>query len=156
MKINKTTKPKRDEKTGRWLGSEKGITPDELLQAFEDYKIWAKQNPKIKQVPNTKTDSVINLEMEIPLTKTGFILYLRREGITGSGTDILFNRDGRFEDFVEVNQYIDDSTFDDQFTGGMAGVFNHSLTARKLGLTDKQEVKTEEKIKIKFGGDSDR
>ncbi|QLG46044.1 hypothetical protein [Costertonia aggregata] len=150
MQINKKTKPIRDKETGRWLGSEKGITPEEFLQAFEDYKVWAKQNPKIKQVPNTKTHSVINLEMEIPLTKTGFVLYLRREGITGSGSDILCNRDGRFEEFVEVNQYIDDSTFDDQFTGGMVGVFNHSLTARKLGLSDRQEVKTQGKIEIDF------
>lgn len=151
----KTTKGVQDPKTGIMNGSEKNVTPEQILQAFEDYKIHCKKNPKIVEVPNTKTDSVIKLKKEIPLTKKGFILYLRQFGITKNGLEIVFNRDGRYDEFLDVMEYVDLSTTDDQFSGGMAGVFNNNLTYRMLGLTDKQEVKSDETVKITFGAGRD-
>tara|TARA_R110002051_G_C8659563_1_gene488824 strand:+ start:33 stop:491 length:459 start_codon:yes stop_codon:yes gene_type:complete len=148
--MNTKTKPIRDPKTGRMLGSEKNTTPEELLKHFEAYVKFVKKNPKIKEVPNTKTDSIIRLRMEIPATKTGFMVYLQKNKITGNSREILYNRDGRYPDFEEVNAYIDAVCYDDCLNGAMAGVFNHNIVARKLGLTDKQEIKTEGEIKIDF------
>lgn len=150
---NKKTKGIQDPTTGRMTGSEKNITPEELLKAFEDYEIHVKKNPKIKEYPNTKTDSIIRLNMEVPLTKTGFMVYLHKNKITGNSRDILYNRDGRYQEFKEVNEYIDSVTYDDQLSGAIAGVYSHNVVIRNLGLTDKQEVKTEQKIEIDFGED---
>lgn len=140
-------------KTEKGHGSEKEITPLGLLKAFEDYSEHVKANPKIQEVPNTKTNSVIQIKKEIPLTKTGFILYLRNEGITGNGNEILYNRDNRYDEFAKVNQFIDDTCYHDCLVGGMAGVFNHSLVARKLGLSEKQEIKQEQKVQIDWNED---
>lgn len=153
MATKNKTKPFRDPKTGQCKGSEKNITPKQLLEAFEAYEIHVKANPKTKEVPNTKTDSVIRLKMEVPLTKIGFQVFLTKNGITGNGRDILYNRDNRYPEFNEVNEYIDSVCYDDCLSGAMANVFNHNIVARKLGLTDKQEVKTDQKIEIDFGSE---
>lgn len=150
MATKNKTKGIRDPKTGQMRGSEKNITPTELLEAFEAYQLHCKKNPKIKEVPNTKNNSVIRLNMEVPLSKIGFEVYLIKKGITRNGKEILYNRDNRYAEFNEVNEYIDSVTYDDQLSGAMANVFNPIIVARKLGLTDKQEVTTEEKVKISF------
>ncbi|HDZ14374.1 hypothetical protein LCGC14_1064300 [marine sediment metagenome] len=146
----KKTKVIRDKKTGRILGSEKGITPDELMQAFEDYCIYVKANPKFKEVPNTKTDSVIRLKMEVPITKSGFMAYCMKNKICGNIGDIIYNRDERYNEFKDVSIYVDVISEADCFDGATAGIFNHAIVIRKLGLADKQEVKNEEEVKITF------
>jgi hypothetical protein len=153
MSKQNKTKGIQDKKTGQMNGSEKNNTPEEILEAFHAYMEVTKANPKIKQVPNTKTNSIITLEMEVPFTKTGFIIYLAKKGITKNGREILYNRDNRYSEFKEVIDYIDLVTYDDQLSGAIAGVFNNNVVIRNLGLSDKQEVKSEEKIVVDFNED---
>ena len=142
------TKIIRDPKTGRIQGTEKGITPEELKKAFKRYKTYTKKNPKIKEVPNTKTNGVIQLALEVPLTQTGFFVFCRMKKISGAVNDIMQNRDGRYEEFLEVAQMIDDECFSDCLTLGFVGLANNNLVSRKLHLAEKVENKTETTIEI--------
>jgi hypothetical protein len=59
------------------------------------------------------------------------------------------NREGRYEDFVGICTRIRKEIRDDQIKGGMAGIFNPSITQRLNNLVEKTENKHEvSEIKI--------
>jgi hypothetical protein len=54
--------------------------------------------------------------------------------------------DGRYAEFVGVCSYIKKEVREDQIQGGLAGVYNPSITQRLNGLTEK--VQTEQNINV--------
>ena len=142
-------------KNAKGHGKEKGDglkvkTPEEMYQHFLDYKKYCKDNPKRVEVYNQKFDKTNHISKEVPLTLNGFDIYMSKNGIIGSVDDYLYNRGGRYDEFVEIMEQIGKEIWDEQYSGAAAGVYNHAIVIRKLGLADKQEVKTEQKIEIDF------
>ena len=69
-----------------------------------------------------------------PYTKEGFEVFCE--------TDLqpyFENRDGRYEVFVSILSHIRKIIREQQISGGVAGVYNASLTARINGLVEKRE-----------------
>ena len=62
--------------------------------------------------------------------------------------DYLKNKDNRYEDYAPICSYIKKKTRKDQIEGGMAGVYNASITQRLNGLAEQSEVtqKTEQPL----------
>ena len=120
--------------------------PEELLKLFEGYLEWAKQNP-IRKMVFVGRDG--NREYELvdrPLSIDGFEVYCYGKQVTVE--NYMNNKNGSYEEFYSISLYIRKLIRDNQISGGMAGLYNASLTARINGLADKQETKHEGEIAI--------
>lgn len=69
----------------------------------------------------------------------GFENYCWKNDIARDLVQYFTNREGRYQDFVTVCTYIKKEIRDDQINGGMAGIYNPSITQRLNNLTEKIE-----------------
>jgi hypothetical protein len=125
-------------------GRQKTIeSPDQMWNLFQDYVKHTKANPiKVKDWVGGMAKQVIR-EKERPLTNEGFSIYLFESGIMSDVKDYFSNREGRYQDFVPICSRIRESIRQDQIAGGMAGIYNPSITQRLNGLVEKTENKHE-------------
>jgi hypothetical protein len=88
-------------------------------------------------------------EKEIPYTLEGFEIYCFKQGIISDLGKYFANSDGAYEEFRTICSRIRREIRDDQIKGGMAGIFNASITQRLNSLVEKTENKHEvSEIKI--------
>jgi hypothetical protein len=131
---------KKETKRGRTKTIE---SPDQMWNLFQDYVKHTKANPiKVKDWVGGMAKQVIR-EKERPLTNEGFSIYLFESGIMSDVKDYFSNREGRYQDFVPICSRIRESIRQDQIAGGMAGIYNPSITQRLNGLVEKTENKHE-------------
>ena len=122
------------------MGLHKAIeTPEKLWELFEEYEKWAKNNPLKKHDFVGKDGDSVHRELERPLTVEGFGRHCYKMGIIGYLKDYFSNRDERYNDFVPICSYIKEFIRADQIEGGMAGIYNPSITQRLNGLVEKSE-----------------
>ena len=131
-------------------GREKYIeSPEKMMEYFEAYKQQVKGNPI------TFTDWVggmgmqVTREKERPLTMEGFENYLFVNGILADVSDYFENKQGRYAEYAPICRTIRKLIRQDQIEGGMAGIYNPSITQRLNGLVDKAETDNKGDIKIK-------
>jgi hypothetical protein len=138
------------EKKKNKVGRPKSIeSPEVMYQLFQEYCKHTKANPiKVKDWVGGMAKPVVR-EKEIPLTMEGFEIYGFRQGYVIGLDQYFANREGRYEDFVSICTRIRKEIRDDQIKGGMAGIFNPSITQRLNNLVEKTENKHEvSEIKI--------
>lgn len=114
-------------------------TPEILWQLFVDYASEIKENPIKKHVFVGKDGDSAEEKRERPLTMIGFLNYLDDQDIITDATDYFENKDKRYNDYVRIASRIERSIKQDQIEGGMAGIYNPSITQRLNGLTEKTE-----------------
>jgi hypothetical protein len=90
-----------------------------------------------------KDGQEVRRERERPLTMEGFECFVWDEEIAEGVEQYFSNRDGRYADFVGICSRIRKEIRQDQISGGMAGIYNPSITQRLNGLVDKTDAKTE-------------
>lgn len=130
----KTEEPKKQ-------GRPKNIESPELLwEYFEDYKFSIKNTPLQVEDYVGKDAKRVLREKEKPLTFIGFQNYLDDRGIISDVTDYFENKEERYTDFVRICSRIKRNIKEDQIIGGMAGIYNPSITQRLNGLVDKTET----------------
>jgi hypothetical protein len=124
-------------------------TPELMWELFQDYEKWVKENP-IKVEDYVGKDGVrVYREKNRPYTMEGFESYLFDRGVISDLSQYFANREGRYELFVPILRTIRGKIRTHQVEGGMAGIYNPSLTARINGLVEKTENKHEvSEIKI--------
>lgn len=124
-------------------------SPEAMYNLFQEYCQHTKANPiKVKDWVGGMAKPVVR-EKEIPLTMEGFEIYGFRQGIVIGLDQYFANREGRYEEFVSICSRIRKEIRDDQIKGGMAGIFNPSITQRLNNLVEKTENKHEvSEIKI--------
>ena len=113
-------------------------SPEELWDAFIKYKEDTKANPILVHDFVGKDGTEIYRKKEVPLTIEGFKCFLF-ESSEYKFFDIDRYLDGTHKDFVGISSRIKEAIRRDQIKGGMAGIYNPSLTARINGLVDKVE-----------------
>ena len=114
-------------------------TPVKMWELFTAYKNAVKSNP-IKQHDFVGKDAnEVYRKHEKPLTFEGFQNYLDDQGMIGVVEQYFENRDNRYNDYVGICSRIKREIRQDQIEGGMAGIYNPSITQRLNGLTDKRE-----------------
>lgn len=111
-------------------------TPDKLKEYFLSYQKETKNNPFIVKDWVGKDALEVYKEKERPLTIEGFECWLADNDIIEDLGDYLKNKDNRYDDYAPICSYIKKHTRKDQIEGGMAGVYNPSITQRLNGLTE--------------------
>jgi hypothetical protein len=115
-------------------------TPQDLWDEFVEYCDKTKEQPiLVKDWIGPKAVQVYR-EKEAPLTMEGFRLHLWDKGIADGGKEYFLNRTGTYQEFTTVCSRIKEAIRADQIKGGMAGIYNPSITQRLNGLVEKQET----------------
>lgn len=124
-------------------------TPEDLWTWFEKYRAYNAKNPVLKMDFKGKDADKVNYEIERPLSWGNFKVWLYLNESVGFSTmeDYKANKDNVYDAYSEIIRVISEIIFSQQYDGACAGVYNHNIIARKLGLADKVESKTELTIK---------
>lgn len=135
------------------VGRPKNIKDEnEMYGYFLGYKEKVKSNPILVHEFKGKDATEVWYRKEAPLTFDGFQNYLQDQGIISDVTDYFENKEGRYSEFIRICSRIKREIRDDQIRGGMAGIYNPSITQRLNSLVDKSE-KTVIKEQPLFGDD---
>ena len=140
------------------MGKHKTIEkPEQMWELFEAYKISVVKNPILIQDFVGKDGCMVYRERQRPLTMEGFENYC--EDNICFVHQYFVNQEGRYGDFVNICSRIRRTIRQDQIEGGMASIYNPSITQRLNNLTEKTDVTSNGKelneIKITIvGGDS--
>ncbi len=152
VKTKKAAPKKAAEK--KPVGRPKAIAcPDTMWKLFIDYDQWVRMNPIQVQDFVGKDGEEVYRKKNRPLTLEGFEMYVFNEYGLATDLDQYFaNREGRYTDFVSVCSRIRKCIRQDQIEGGMAGIYNPSITQRLNGLVEKiqEDGNKEVTIKVKY------
>lgn len=112
-------------------------SPEHMLKLFDEYKEQTKGNP-FKVIDYVgKNAEMVYREKERPLTMEGFNTFLRRNYGIHSANDYFGNKNGRYKRFSDICTCIREEIRQDQIEGGMAGMYNPSITQRLNNLVEK-------------------
>lgn len=122
------------------MGKRKYIeTPDKMWEYFETYKNWVKSNPIQVQDYVGKDAEMVYRTKERPLTIDGFECWCFDNGIISDLSQYFANTEQRYTDYQTICHAIKKSVRTDQIEGGMAGIYNPSITQRLNNLVERQE-----------------
>jgi hypothetical protein len=131
-------------------------SPEVMWELFSAYKAELKCSPILVQDFVGKDGDEVHRKKEKPLTMEGFECYVFNQGLNGELSHYFSNKDGRYSDFVAICSRIRKEIRVDQVQGGMAGIYNPSITQRLNGLVDKiQEDGTKKVIIEVVDGDTE-
>lgn len=137
------------------MGRRKNIeTPELMWELFTKYKDFVKDNPIEVQDFVGKDGDEVYRKKNRPLTMEGFECFVMdHTDVTYPDLTRYFEaKDEGFRMFVPICSRIRREIRNNQIEGGMAGVFNPSITQRINGLVEKvQEDGTKQvTIKVKY------
>jgi hypothetical protein len=135
------------------MGKPKYIeSPERMWELFQQYVIETKGNPFLQQDFAGKDASEVERKKERPLTMEGFENFLFKNGIISDVSDYFECKKEAYKDYFPICRAIKRFIRQDQIEGGMAGIYNPSITQRLNGLVDRvQEDGTKEvTIKVKY------
>lgn len=123
------------------MGKPKYIeTPDKLWEYFELYKKDTKSRPFLVKDWVGKDAVDVYREKERPLTIEGFECWLADQNIIDNLSNYFANSDNRYSDYSTICSRVKKAVRQDQIEGGMAGMYNPSITQRLNGLVEKTQT----------------
>lgn len=125
-------------------------SPNDILEAFEEYKKEVKNNPRKKHVFVGKDGNSEYEILERPLTMEGFYCFCFERN--GHIEQYFKNIDNAYSEFIPVCSRIKQEIRRDQIEGGMVGQYNASITQRLNGLRE-QVDQTVQQVEIFKGLD---
>jgi cellulase/cellobiase CelA1 len=123
-------------------------SPEVLWNLFLKYKKHTKQTPIIVKDWVGKDATDVYREKEKPLTIEGFENYLEDEDIIGDIGKYMSNDGDNYSEYRTICSRIKRNVKQDQIEGGMAGIYNPSITQRLNGLVDKKETEIKGNLNI--------
>jgi hypothetical protein len=132
-------------------------TPEKMWEYFQRYRDEIKSNP-IKLVEQKKgntiipknfngeikdLDSIVELPLQRPLTLEGFENWCADNEIIADLSQYFANTEQRYTEYQTICSRIRRTIRQDQIEGGMAGIYNASITQRLNNLAEKTENKTQ-------------
>jgi hypothetical protein len=115
-------------------------SPEHLWELFQDYKKKTKENPFIVKDFVGKDAEMVYREKERPLTIEGLNNYVFDMGIIHGLDNYFANSRGRYKKFSSICRAIKEQIRQDQIEGGMAGMYNPSITQRLNSLVEKTQT----------------
>jgi hypothetical protein len=135
------------------MGKNKYIeTPDKLWEYFLSYKTEVKSKPFLIKDWVGKDADEVHREKEKPLTIEGFECWLYDQNIISHLSDYFANSDNKYSEYSTICSRVKKAVRQDQIEGGMAGVYNPSITQRLNNLVEKTETK-HDVTSFEFGND---
>lgn len=131
------------------MGKKKYIeTPELLWEYFLAYKKEVKSKPIMVQDYVGKDAEMVYREKEKPLTIDGFECWCYDNGIISDLSQYFANTEQRYSDYQTICSRIRKAVRTDQIEGGMAGIYNPSITQRLNNLVERSEtnVKVEQPL----------
>jgi hypothetical protein len=123
------------------MGKPKYIeTPEILWQHFEEYKKETKSKPFLVKDWVGKDALDVYREKERPLTMEGFECWLSNQNIIADLSHYFSNYEQRYTDYLAICSRVKKSIRQDQIEGGMAGMYNPSITQRLNNLVEKTQT----------------
>jgi len=123
------------------MGKPKYIeTPDKLWEYFELYKKDTKSKPFLVKDWVGKDALDVYREKERPLTIEGFECWLADQDIISHLSDYFANSDNKYYEYSTICSRVKKAVRQDQIEGGMAGMYNPSITQRLNGLVEKTQT----------------
>jgi len=136
------------------MATEKNIeTPEKLWALFLEYKTHVKGSPLLKHTFVGAVGRSDFEQREVCLSWDGFEIFVMEKGVI-KYPDLSEYAEGKNESYKEyfpLCRAIKKYCRKDQIEGGMAGIYNPSITQRLNGLTEKTQNETNLNIKAKFG-----
>lgn len=115
-------------------------SPEQLLKWFKDYAKAIKSNPIMVHDFVGKDGMSVYREKERPMTMEGFENYVEDVGGPADLKDYFANSDNSYLEFSPICSRIRREIRSDQIEGGMAGIYNPSITQRLNNLVDKTDA----------------
>lgn len=123
------------------MGKRKYIeTPEKLWEYFQEYKKETKSKPFLIKDWVGKDAFNVQREKERPLTIEGLECWLFEKDIIGDLSHYFANTDNKYTDYLTICHAIKKAVRKDQIEGGMAGMYNPSITQRLNGLVEKTQT----------------
>ena len=120
-------------------------TPEKLWEYFKAYEKEVKSSPFLQHDFVGKDGMSVYREKERCLTMEGFEDWLAEHSIITDASDYFENKNDSYTAYLPVCRAIKRKIRRDQIEGGMAGIYNPSITQRINSLTDKSESTVEVK-----------
>jgi hypothetical protein len=117
--------------------------PETLWQLFCDYVENERSNPMFKTEYVGKEGEKVQTPLQVPITFEGFECWLADKDIIQDLGHYAANTDNSYEPYRTIITRIRKNCFTQNFKGAAVGLFNANLIAKKLGLVEKTENKTE-------------
>ena len=123
-------------------------SPEKMWELFKAYAEDTKSRPILKHDIRGKDNEDVRVELERPLTVEGFENYVADQDLNQDLGDYFSNKNGKYTEYSTICSRIRKAIRQDQIEGGMAGIYNPSITQRLNGLVDKREetVKVEQPL----------
>lgn len=123
-------------------------SPEKMWDYFLQYKQYVKDNPIIVKDWVGKDATDVYREKERPLTIDGFECWCYDNEIISDLSQYFANTEQRYAEYQTICSRIRKAVRTDQIEGGMAGIYNPSITQRLNGLVEKSEhtVKQEQPL----------
>lgn len=118
-------------------------SPEVMWELFNRYKKETKENPFIVKDWVGGMGKMVLREKEKPLSLEGFNVWCFEQGIAGWIKDYFTNKNESYTEFSSICSIIKEQIRQDQIAGGMAGIYNPSITQRLNNLVEKTENKHE-------------
>jgi hypothetical protein len=129
------------------MGKHKYIeSPEKMWELFEAYRNEVKGAPKLSHDFVGKDGMSVYREKEVPLTLEGFEDYCFTNNIINDLGDYFSNKNNEYSDYSTICRAIKRAIRRDQIEGGMAGIYNPSITQRLNNLTEKVETDNKHQI----------
>lgn len=116
-------------------------SPEKLWEYFQNYKLQVKIKPITVKDWVGKEAVEVYREKEKPLTMEGFENWLEDNDVINDLGNYLSNKNDAYKEFSPICSRIRRAIRQDQIEGGMAGIYNPSITQRLNGLAEKTEQK---------------
>ena len=121
-------------------------TPEKMWMLFDSYKTWTAEHPfYVKDWVGASAKEVLR-QKEKPLTFEGFKNFCRKR--IGEVHQYFDNANGSYDDYLTICRAIKDEIRQNQIEGGMAMIFNPSITQRLNGLVEKSEQTVKQDIPV--------
>ena len=118
-------------------------TPERLWELFTEYVAHEKNNPMYKTEYVGKEGEKVQTPLQVPITFEGFECWLADNDIITDLGHYAANTDNSYEPYRTIITRIRKNCFTQNFKGASVGLFNANIIAKKLGLVEKTENKTE-------------
>ena len=115
-------------------------SPEHLWELFQAYKKHTKENPFIVKDFVGKDAEMVYREKERPLTIEGFECWLADKDIIADLSHYFSNYENRYTEYLAICSRVKKAVRQDQIEGGMAGMYNPSITQRLNGLVEKTQT----------------